>query len=176
MGEYISFSPDYIRQLRNDCAMNAIDHSRATVKAADDGGFIVEFQPPRVDVSRFISDLPPGRIKVSTAAQAEGSMLKNLLAVQRAERQIIRAGRIGWPPEQVCRRALDESELVDYLERSAHQRKVAELQQQLAEAIARRARAEQEDAAATELNARYGLAQASQAATKPKRAARSASK
>lgn len=176
MGDYISFSPDYIRQLRNDCVMNAIDHSRATVKAAEDSGFIVEFQPPRVDVSRFITDLPPGRIKVSTAAQAEGTMLKNLLAIQRAERQVIRAGRVGWSMEQVCRRALDESELTDYLERSAHAKKVAQLQEQLAEAIARRARAEQEDAAATELAERYGLAQASQAPTKPKRATRSASK
>lgn len=169
------FDRAQLLQLRNDATLAAVDFKRARIEAAADG-FVVHIDAPKVDIGRLVPTPPPSRIETRSATTAEGEMLRALLTIQRAERQTVRGGIVGWSAEQIARRPLEPGELADYLERSAHAKKVAQLQEQLAEAIARRARAEQEDAAVTELNARYGLAHASHAAPKPKRANRSAAK
>ncbi|CAH0646791.1 MULTISPECIES: hypothetical protein [Pseudomonas] len=169
------FDRAQLLQLRNDATLAAVDFKRARIEAAADG-FVVHIDAPKVDISRLVPTPPPTRIETRSAVQAEGEMLRALLIIQRAERQTVRGGIVGWSAEQIARRPLEPNELADYLARISHAKKVQELQGQLAEAISRRARAEQEDAAAAELNARYGLAQVSQGIAKPKRTARSVSK
>lgn len=170
------FDRSQILQLRNDAALAAIDFKRARIEPGSDGGFVVHIGQPLVDIGRLIAS-PPTRVETRSAVQAEGEMLRALLVIQRAERQTVRGGIIGWTPEQIARRPLDPDELADYQAKVSHAKKVAQLQRELSQAIDRRVRAEQEDAAANELAARYGLTQQpSPAASKPKRDRAGASK
>ncbi|MBP2083517.1 MULTISPECIES: hypothetical protein [Pseudomonas] len=167
------FDRAQLLQLRNDATLAAVDFKRARIEAAADG-FVVHIDAPKVDISRLVPTAPPSRVETRSATAAEGEMLRALLTIQRAERQTVRGGIVGWTPEQIARRPLEPNELLNFQEKTAHAKKVAQLQEQLAEAIARRARAEEEQRAADELAEKYGFATSQPA--KPKRATRSASK
>lgn len=164
------FDRAQLLQLRNDATLAAVDFKRARIEAAADG-FVVHIDAPKVDISRLVPTPPPSRVETRRATAAEGEMLRALLIIQRAERQTVRGGIVGWSAEQIARRPLEPGELADYLEKTAHQKKVAQLQEQLAEAIARRARAEEEQHAADELAEKYGFATSQPAKPKRTRAA-----
>ncbi|WDM88045.1 hypothetical protein LG197_26200 [Pseudomonas asiatica] len=158
-------------QLRNDATLAAVDFKRARIESGPDGGFVVHVSAPVVDISRLVPTPPPARIETRSATTAEGEMLRALLTIQRAERQTVRSGIIGWSQEQIARRPLEPKELADYQQKTAHAAKVQQLQEQLSAAIARRARAEEEQRAADELAEKYGFATTQPAKPKRTRAA-----
>ncbi|MCE7761074.1 hypothetical protein GQL56_00340 [Pseudomonas putida] len=161
------FDRNHILQLRNDATLAAIDFGRARIEAGHDGGFVVQLDRPKVDITRLLDGEVPSRIEARSASEAEGKMLQALIAVQRAERRMVRCGIIGWTPEQICRRPLEAAELADYIAKIEHRTKVERLQRELAQAIARRARAEEEQNAADELAEKYGLSAAKQSVPEP---------
>ncbi|VVO32194.1 hypothetical protein [Pseudomonas fluorescens] len=152
--------------LRQECRINSIDFSRARICAARDGGYVVKFDPPLVELGTVLTDVP-SEIDARTGAIAEGEMLTWLMKIQRSERIRIRAGRVfGWSQDQLNRRPLTQDEIAEYKASLAHAAEVKRLTKELEAAVKSSAESAKAQAGADELRERYGLA-ASKPAKKP---------
>lgn len=151
-----------VAQLRKEAELNHLDLTRGSIQPAANGGFIVRLDPPLVgvDISGLLDHVPESRHVASTVLQAEGHMLAGLLAIQRAERQRVRLGRVvGWSMVDISRKALTPEELAEYRAVLEHQRKVAQLQAELSEALQKKDRRDKAQAQVDALNERYGTRQ-----------------
>ncbi|MHC8395967.1 hypothetical protein ACYZT8_20365 [Pseudomonas sp. LB3P93] len=174
------FDAGELRNLRREAEINHIDFSRAKIRAAKDGGYVVVFDPPLYDLGSVLLD-PPGEVDARTAAIAEGEMLIGLIKIQRAERYRLRTGRVfGWSQDQISRRPLAAAEVDEYLASITHRKEVAKLQRELAQVLESNAKTAASNAGADELKSRYGLTKrktaekqkgdSAPASAKPKRA------
>jgi hypothetical protein len=154
----VMFDAGELRNLRREAEFSHIDFSRAKIRAARDGGYVVVFDAPLFDLGTVLLD-PPSEVDARTAAIAEGVMLQGLTKIQRAERYRLRTGRcFGWSQDQICRRPLNTDEVEEYLATIAHKREVARLQRELTQVLEANAKSVATTAGANELKDRYGLA------------------
>lgn len=152
------FDAGELDNLRREAKINQIDFSRAKIRNAGDGGYVVVFEAPLFDLGDVLRD-PPSEIDARTAAIAEGVMLLGLMKIQRAERYRLRTGRCyGLSQDQVCRRALSADEVNEYRAFIAHKKEVVRLQRELTAVLEANAKSAATDAGAADLADRYGLA------------------
>jgi hypothetical protein len=153
------FDAGELDNLRREAKINQIDFSRAKIRKAKDGGYVVVFDAPLFHLGDVLRD-PPGEVDARTAAIAEGVMLQGLMAIQRAERVRARMGRCyGLSPDQVVRRPLSDSDVADYKAGIAHQAEVKRLQRELTAVLEANAKNTATSAGAADLADRYGLAE-----------------
>ncbi|WP_458736937.1 hypothetical protein [Pseudomonas chlororaphis] len=152
------FDAQELRNLRQEAEINHIDFSRAKIRAAKDGGYVVVFDNPLFDLGAVLAD-PPSEVDARTAAIAEGELLAGLMKIQRAERYRLRTGRtFGWSQDQISRRPLSADEVAEYKAAIAHAADVKRLQRELTAVLEANAKDASANAGADELKARYGLA------------------
>lgn len=152
------FDTRELDNLRQEATINNVDFSRAKIRAAKSGGYVVVFDRPLFDLGAVLLD-PPSEVDASTAAIAEGVMLQGLLRIQRAERIRLRTGRVfGLSQDQINRRPLSTDEIAEYKATVAHAAEVKRLTKELEQAVKANAEAAQANAGANELKERYGLA------------------
>ncbi|MFF7863433.1 hypothetical protein [Pseudomonas monteilii] len=143
--------------LRRDAELHNLDTSRVRIEP-DDGAYLVTFPRPVVTLGPWGEHVPYGTHRCRTAAQAEEVMLRGLLKLTVAERQRIRLGHVvGWDGARINRCPLSDDELDAYKLRIGHAAKVAQLQEELTEALAAQARREAAERGAADLSARHGL-------------------
>lgn len=150
-----------LAQLRKNAEFNHVDFSRGRVEPTDSGQFAVRLSAPLVPINDLLDPPPTLSFVTSSALQAEGFMLDNLIKIQRAERQRVRIGRVSsWSVADIVRKPLTPEELTDYKAFIEHRNKVAKLQAELSEALQSKARRESAQASAATIRERYGAAEA----------------
>ncbi|BBU44957.1 hypothetical protein PPTS312_28720 [Pseudomonas putida] len=144
--------------LRRDAELHNLDTSRVRI-TPDDGAYLVTFPRPLIALGPWAEHVQPaGAVRCRTAAQAEETMLRGLLKLSIAERQRVRCGFVvGWDSLRINRCPLSDDELDAYRLRIGHAAKVAQLQEELTEALAAQARREAAERGAADLSARHGL-------------------
>ncbi|MDD2135652.1 hypothetical protein [Pseudomonas kurunegalensis] len=147
--------------LREDAAHHNLDVSRARIRqviSEDFQGYAVDFPQPVVALGPWSEGVPSGTVRCRSAITAEETMLRGLLKLSIAERQRVRMGHvIGWASDRINRCPLSDDELDAYRLRIGHAAKVAQLQEELTEALAAQARREAAERGAADLSARHGL-------------------
>ena len=153
----MNFDNDRLQYLRTEANIYHLDLSRAKLRQADDGGYVVHLDKPLFDLGTILTEVPSS-VPVRSAAAAEGTMLEWCLKIQRAERQRARFGsRCGWSTDQINRRPLEAEEIAEYKARVRHNADVARLQAQLTEALETTAKDARVKAAHDQLAERYGM-------------------
>lgn len=153
------FDAGELDNLRREAKINQIDFSRAKIRKAGDGGYVVVFDAPLFHLGDVLRD-PPGEVDARTAAIAEGVMLQGLMKIQRAERYRLRTGRcFGLSQDQICRRSLSVEEVDEYRAFIAHRAEVEHLQRELTAVLEANAAAVKAGVGAKDLQDMYGLAE-----------------
>lgn len=151
-----AFDDGRIRQLREDAELHNVDFTRGQITSTDSGSFRVRLSPPIVDIS-FLLPGVPSVIEARTAAAAEGSLLSWLVAIQRAERRVVRMNNSrGMSPVDINRTPLSAEEIDRYMSRRRDANQITKLRIELGDAIAVKAKAKAAQAEAKALNERYG--------------------
>jgi hypothetical protein len=150
------FDSRRIRQLREDAALHNVDTTRGKITATESGTFRVTLDAPLVDVSFFLPAVST-RVEAKHSAAAEGELLTWLVAIQRAERKVVRAGTSGMSPDQIARTPLSPDEIDRYIARIKGAHQIERLRIELGAAVAAKAKARAAKQSAAELNQRYGL-------------------
>lgn len=150
-----------VQRLRLDAKLYAIDFSRARISVAN-GKHSVDFDRPKVDVSKFLGGPAPARFSHSSAVQVEGHMLDQLIRLTRAERQACRIGVVyGWSSEQINRTPLSAAEIAEHKARISHTATVAKMQAQLQEAMQAHARRAKQAQESIDFVRRYAVSESS---------------
>lgn len=148
-----NFDAGLLDQLRQDADLHCVDLTRCRVAPLGDGRYVLTFDRPVADLSRFCPGAPT-QLTARNVAQAEGLMLLWCKRIQVAERQAVRTGTVGLDSLQINRTPLTAEELARHrrhLEELALQRRIA---LELVEAVEQRQR-EVERADAADLASRY---------------------
>ena len=152
----------HLDRLRQDCEFHQVDFSRAKLIAdPEGGGYLVTHGGPIVPLGQLGENVPSGTVGYRSAESAEAALLDGLLKLIVAERRRVRYGAVcGMGGDQIARTPLTDQEIAAFKARVNPSAKIAQLQAELAEALAEQAARERSANAAEQLAARYGLATA----------------
>ena len=157
------FDVQHLDRLRQDCEFHQVDYNRMKISADPEGpGFLVTFARPIVPLGDQLGEnVPSGTVGYRSAENAEIAALDGLLKLTVAERRRVRYGAVcGMGGDQIARTPLTDQEIAAFKARVNPNAKIAQLQAELAEALAEQAARERSANSAAELAQRYGLAAA----------------